>query len=96
MCGGRSPLQFDKGFEIRKNLIVAKVIGHIYYTSSIPPCYKCGKGNVCKVGGLWGMLDRDEEKLKNFRLTQDMFRGWEDCPETVMDVEKYAKMLSEL
>lgn len=74
----------------------AKVIGHVHYASSIPPCYKCGKGNVCKVGGLWYMLDRDEEKLKNFKLTQDMFKRWEDCPETVMEVEKYAKMLSEL
>lgn len=86
--------------EFTRNVAVqsrgAKVVGHIFYASSIPPCYKCGKGNVCKVGGLWSMLGRDEEKLENFKLTQDMFRRWEDCPETAPQVEKCAKMLSEL
>ena len=41
----------------------AKVIGHIYYASTIPPCYECGKGNVCQVGGLWGMLGHSKERL---------------------------------
>jgi len=74
----------------------ATVIGHIYYASRIPPCYKCGKGNVCRVGGLWGMLGCDEEKLREWKLKPDMFRRWEDCPETVSKVERYAKLLSEL
>jgi hypothetical protein len=74
----------------------AKIIGHIYYASTIPPCYKCGMGNVCQVGGLWHIVGRDEEKLRAFKLTQDMFRRWEDCPETVAQVKAYAKVLSEL
>ena len=73
-----------------------KILGHIYYTTEIPPCYKCGMGNVCKVGGLWAMVDRDEERLKNWKLTRDMFIRWEDDPETVGKVEKYAKMIAEL
>jgi len=72
------------------------VIGHIYYTSSTPPCFKCGMGNVCKVGGLWGMVGRDEEALRKFRLTRDMFKRWEDDSETVAEVAKYAKILAEL
>jgi multimeric flavodoxin WrbA len=74
----------------------ARVIGHIYYASRIPPCYKCGMGHVCQVGGLWGMLGRSEERLRAFRLRPEMFRRWEDCPETTGQVEYYAKVLSEV
>jgi len=86
--------------EFSKNVIRqsrgAKVIGHIYYASTIPPCYKCGRGNVCKVGGLWYIVGYDEEKLRNFKVRREMFRRWEDCPETVAKVEAYAKVLAEL
>jgi hypothetical protein len=53
-------------------------------------------GHVCKVGGLWGMLGRDEEKLREWKLMPEMFKRWEDCPETVAKVEQYAKILAEL
>lgn len=74
----------------------ARIIGHIYYASYIPPCYKCGKGKECKVGGLWGMLGRSEGKLQEWELKPEMFRRWEDCPETVAQVDVYAEMLSRL
>ena len=72
------------------------VLGHIYFTTDIPPCYKCGMGNMCKVGGLWKMLGRDEERLKNWKLRKDMFKRWENGPETVAKVTKHAKMLAKL
>ena len=74
----------------------ARIVGHIYHASTIPPCYKCGKGNVCKVGGLWHIVGRDEEKLRAFKPTRDVFKHWEDCLETVSQVKGYAKMLSAL
>jgi hypothetical protein len=74
----------------------ARIIGHIYHATTIPPCYKCGRGNVCHVGGLWHIVGRDEKKLKAFKLTPGMFKRWEDCPETVAKVRAYAKVLSEL
>ena len=74
----------------------AKILGHIFYASTIPPCYKCGRGNECKVGGLWRLVGHDEEKLKNFNVRRELFRRWEDCPETVAKVEAYAKVLAEL
>ena len=74
----------------------ARIIGHIYHASTIPPCYKCGRGNECKVGGLWSLVDHDEERLRNFKVTRELFRRWEDCPETVARVEAYAKVLAEL
>jgi len=72
------------------------IIGHIYYTSSTPPCFKCGMGKVCKVGGLWGMVCCNEENLRKFKVTPDKFKRWEDNPETVAEVAKYAKILEEL
>ena len=73
-----------------------KIIGHIYCTSNIPPCYKCGMGKMCKVGGLWAMVGRSEEDLGKFEITPDKFRRWEDDRETVAQVTKYAKMLAEI
>lgn len=35
----------------------------IIYCSLAPPCYECGEGFICKVCGLFELLDRDEEKL---------------------------------
>ncbi len=89
--------RFIPGFvQSISHMAKAKTIGYINYTSSMPPCYKCGMGKVCKVGGLWHMLGCSEEKLKNFELTKDMVKRWEDCRETVAEVGRYAKILSEL
>ncbi len=71
-------------------------LGAIFHATEIPPCYKCGVGTQCKVGGLWGMVGHDEEKLHNFKVTPDKFKRWEDCPRTVAEVERYAKVLAEL
>lgn len=73
-----------------------RIIGHIYHTTSIPPCYKCGMGKVCKVGGLWAMVEFSEERLKKFKITPEKFIRWENCPETVAKVSEYAKILAEL
>ena len=74
----------------------ANVVGHIFYASTIVPCFKCGRGNVCRVGALWHLVGRDEEKLRNFRFRKEIFNRWEDCPETVAKVDQYAKLLAEL
>jgi multimeric flavodoxin WrbA len=81
---------------VRRQTRGAKVIGHIFHATSIPPCFKCGEGNRCKVGGLWGMLGRDDEKLKNFEVTPESFTRWEDSAETVLHVGKYACLLADL
>jgi multimeric flavodoxin WrbA len=81
---------------LREACHAENVVGHVFYASYIPPCYKCGRGNVCRIGGLAYMLDRDEERLKNFRLTPEMFRRWENCPDTVAKIELCAEMLARL
>lgn len=103
------------------------VLGHIYYNSSTPPCFKCGAGNYCKVGGIWGLVRledpvfkeamyhpnefskrenakellqqaeiRAEKRLHEFQFTSDKFKRWEDCQQTVEEINRYAKILSEL
>jgi multimeric flavodoxin WrbA len=72
------------------------VLGHIYFQSLTPPCFKCGKGDVCQRGGLWRMVGRDVDALKKFEITPGKFRRWEDDEQTVAEVRKYGKMLSEI
>ncbi len=70
--------------------------GEIYFKSLIPPCFKCGKGDVCQHGGLWRMVGRDAEALKEFDITSDKFRKWEDDEQIVNEVKKHGKMLSKI
>ncbi len=73
------------------------ILGHIYFSSRIVPCYKCGEGSHCHVGGLWEyIVKKDEKKLKDFKFTPDIFKKWEDCPPIVEEVEKYGKILAGL
>lgn len=73
-----------------------KIIGEIYYKSDIPPCLKCGAGSYCHKGGLWYMLGKDENALKEFEFTPDKFHRWEDEPAMVEKIEIYGKALSEI
>jgi len=70
-------------------------LGSLFHATDIPPCFRCGVGNACKVGGLWGMVGRDEEKLRNYRVTPEKFKRWEDCAQTVAEVERWAQVLRE-
>lgn len=88
---GKEPFRASMIKEHRFN-----VLGEIYFKSLIPPCFKCGKGDVCQWGGLWRMVGRDVEALKKFEITPDKFRRWEDDEKMVDEVKKYGKMLSEL
>ncbi len=72
------------------------VLGHIYFQSLIPPCFKCGKGDVCQRGGLWRMVGRDAEALNKFEITPDKFKRWEDDEQMVEEIKKYGKILSEI
>ena len=74
-----------------------KVIGEIYYKSAIPPCLKCGVAYDCRRGGLWHhLVGCDEDALKDFKITPDKFRKWEDDPVTIDKVNVIGKLLSEI
>lgn len=74
------------------------LLGEVFYKSFNSPCLKCGMGHYCRNphGGLWGLLDKNEEKLCNFKFTPDKFTAWEDNSDTVDQVKNYGRILSEL
>jgi multimeric flavodoxin WrbA len=72
------------------------ILGYVYYPTEIPPCYKCGMGNVCKIGGLWELVGRDEKRLHEWTLQPDMFNQWENDPDLVKEVADAAQKLAEL
>ena len=42
------------------------------------------------------MLSRDENRLKEWNLIEDMFNSWKDDLNTITQVSTYAKILAEL
>ena len=85
--------RFDKTVRSRGHRM--RHLGALFHATEIPPCYKCGVAKACKIGGLWDMVDHDEERLRDFEMTPDKFKRWEDCPRTVAEVERYAQLLGE-
>jgi multimeric flavodoxin WrbA len=101
VSAGMKPKEIQNGIASFENVATHSnqfnLLGHIYYNSQITPCLKCGAGSYCRVGGLWKyILEEDEKKLNNFKLTPDNFKKWEDDLETVKEVDRYGKILSEL
>ena len=70
-------------------------LGAFFHATEMPPCYTCGLGKVCKIGGLWSMVGEDEERLREFEIAPDKFTRWEDCAQTVAKVEHHAGLLRE-
>lgn len=62
------------------------------FTSKIPPCYSCGYGTVCRYGG--PARNMSPEEFENFtEITPDIFRRFEDDPDTVSACERAAETL---
>lgn len=69
------------------------VLDVVQYSSMIPPCYSCGRHQECSIGGaymMWG------EKAHSLEITPELFRKWEDHPETVAGIEAAGKKLGDL
>ena len=69
------------------------VIDTVRLQSEVPPCFKCGRHRECKIGGMYKMFGDD---AKDVKITPDMFRQWEDCPEVVAAVDGAAAKLADL
>jgi len=74
------------------------VLGQLYFTSYVFPCLTCGMGMECKNehAGLWNYLGKDEDALKNYEITADKFKRWEDDRNIVNEVKKYGEILSSI
>ena len=71
---------------------LVNILDVVQYTSQVPPCYSCGRHQECSIGGayrIWG------EKAHTLTITQELFRKWEDDPETVARIKAAGKKLGD-
>ncbi len=94
LCGYSDVADWQEAAEedFRKSLRSFRVgiLDVVSYSSLVPPCYRCGRHQECSIGGaysLWG------DKAHTLRITPELFRRWEDDPETVAEVETAAEKL---
>lgn len=89
--GGQGDSTLDD-FRKLVNLYQVNLLDVVPYASHIPPCYSCGRHTECSIGGayiMWG------EKARTLEITPELFRKWEDDPETVSAVKAAGKKLSD-
>jgi len=91
LCGiGLSQDTSEEDFRRALRSFRVNILDIVGYSSRIPPCYRCGRHQECLIGGayrLWG------DKVCTLTITQELFRRWEDDPETVAKVEAAAEKL---
>ncbi len=80
------------GEDFQRALSVFKVnvLDTIKYSSKVPPCYRCGRHQECKIGGayrLWG------EEASSLIIKPELFNRWEDDEETVKRIDAIAERL---
>jgi multimeric flavodoxin WrbA len=81
-------------FQFRKMLgfFEVNVLDAVVYDSQILPCMTCGLHKGCTIGALYA---RNPVAARSLEITPEMFRAWEDHPETVLAVERAAAKLRE-
>lgn len=67
------------------------VLDVVSYSSRIMPCYKCGRHQECKIGGAYRIYGDGASTLE---ITPELFRKWEDHPETVAKVEAAGNLIA--
>jgi multimeric flavodoxin WrbA len=55
------------------------ILDCVTYSSGIPPCFSCGRHQECHIGGMYGALG---EAALTTTIRSEMFRRWEDRPDT--------------
>lgn len=82
------------GEDFRKalNPFHVDVVDVVHYCSTIPPCYRCGRHQECRIGGAYGLWGKEVSKLE---ITEDLFRVWEDSPMARQAIEGAVSKLKE-
>jgi multimeric flavodoxin WrbA len=78
--------------DFRKALkpFLVNIVDVAKYCSGIPPCYRCGRHQECRIGGAYYKWGAEVRKLT---IAPELFRKWEDCPETIADCGEAAAKL---
>ena len=77
----------------RMNAYQATFLDSIAFNSTIIPCFTCGYGMKCSVGA--SQYVYGEEARKNLKISDELFKKWEDCSETVDKIKIVTRMLTE-
>jgi hypothetical protein len=84
MAGCAPPGEASTDFAKVVGVFNAKILRSLYFCSLSPPCLTCGRHQECKIGGLYQMYGEEAQCME---ITPDMFKIWEDSPETVQAVD---------
>jgi multimeric flavodoxin WrbA len=86
-----SPQQAIEAVKWRMIDYKAVFVGSVAFTSTILPCFKCGFGKVCWIGGSQKVYG--EEGRKKLKITKDLFKKWEDFPDIVREIDNLCQVL---
>jgi len=75
----------------RMDAYSALFIGSVWFESVIFPCFKCGYGLTCKIGGVYHYYG--EEGQKNLKITKSLFKRWEDSPSVVSKIDELGQKI---
>jgi multimeric flavodoxin WrbA len=80
--------------DFRKALkpFLVNVVDVVKYCSRIPPCYRCGRHQECRIGGAYHIW---RAEVRNLTIAPELFRKWEDCPATVAEIGEAAEKLKQ-
>ena len=69
----------------------AVFVGALDFSSTIIPCFRCGFGTKCEIGAAQHVYGT--EGRQNLKISQDLFKQWEDSPELIRQIEKLSQDL---
>jgi len=94
ICGIRGTHNEGAEKDFREDLgrFKVNIVDVVSYSSKIPPCYMCGRHQDCSIGGAYALW---REKAHSLVITPELFRKWEDDPETIEAIEKASIRLKE-
>jgi len=89
--GETSPEQAIESVKGRMTAYEAVFLGGLAYHSSIVPCFKCGFGKVCEVGGAQRIYGTDGRK--KLKINKELFKRWEDSTVVQQQINKLCEKL---
>ncbi len=94
LCGAFGGKADNAAEDFRRALMgyQVNILDAVQYTSQIPPCYSCGRHQECSIGGAYRMWGENAHTLS---ITPELFRKWEDDPETVARIKAAGKKLGD-
>ncbi len=90
IAGGRPSEDVKDQFTGMLAPFEVEVVDTVVHRTNIPPCFSCGFHKVCTIGGMYKMIG---EAAHSLEIQPEMFRTWEEQPETVAAIDAAAEKL---